>query len=191
MGRITKPCPACKTTTYRREADGICTECERLIWEAKQNREALAKAQAESGMEKLYQEPWFWPHFHRPGRTCMVDPDFDRLNQIFTEMMQAAGRIEVTGERNWDAQRTTWHHAKTFEQAAALVKGRDGIRHAIWLKPEFAKLLAELDHLIRRLVKSCYQVGLKEGQSLLVGLAAGTMSLTKFDEEVESRFKKP
>ena len=121
----------------------------------------------------------------------MVDPDFDRLNQIFAEMMQAAGRIEVTGERNWNPKTVTWHHSKTLGHAIALVKGRDGIRHAIWLKPEFAKLLAEMDHLIRRIVKSCYQVGLKEGQSLLVGLAAGTMSLTKFDEEVESRFKKP
>jgi len=167
MGRITKPCPACKTTDHHRQAvDGICSHCEQeLAWAVRERaRQAvLAPDEITVVTPKVdYAIPSYMP---RLGSSPELH-NRDRLKRAMHAVIQAVSRPAQAwqhGGRRLPQGFTEWAEGRVMPVAVA-------------------DAIDELDQSIRVVIDDVGAGSLQQGQNLLMNLAAGAITMDTFNE---------
>lgn len=177
MARVTKPCPACKTTDHRRDgADEVCSECKRLLAFAKaelKRREGLSKDNAEivRAPERDYAIDGFYSRGVHSDVSDGVKKAMHALIMSVTDPVSSA-----EGFPDWEAKIRVLPSSKT----------RDWLK-CYRIKKSTATAIIELDTAIRKLQKAAETGAYEDGHNLLIGLASGEMSVKEFNEETEKR----
>jgi hypothetical protein len=160
MSRITKPCPGCHTTEHRRSsADSVCWNCEKAIaegrrsWERNSEKDDLLTVGIPFGFYGL-------PYLGDEGRA--VQEAF--FNLLMMLKVQSDGR---GCERVYLLQSEDRHSCETAW---------------VTLKRRHLQILEKLYQSIIDLRKGSEKEGREEGQSLLLQLANGQLSLDDFDK---------
>lgn len=174
-GKTKKPCEGCgETRPYGREIGKVCSDCLRLLEEARQAREAAAGRRAR-GLE-AFPRPWA-PHslgyVHHAGDAgdAFRGAFYQLLLQLLADpappdtwpgYAAARTRIEAVGFRDRDDTSVTW---STHEDGCGLVD------------PAQLEAAGAVYKAARQLAQAAYDKGKDRGSRLLFGLASGQVSL--------------
>lgn len=185
MARTRKPCTACGVVDQGRGADEICAGCQTLIKEAKAARAKLADTDG----RRLFKRPRQWPYMHIHTVGWKDSSDAQKVVHYLGDLMAALSEKDPVAP--WDRKNDGITPADFFGdkrdgEASSTIYCADS---CFWAKPEQMKLITDLDALLRRLFESSYQAGYRDGQGLLVNLAAGKTSLADFEHDVERVMK--
>ncbi len=171
MGRVTKPCPACKGTEYPRSADGICSECERIIRWAKMRQEDDAKKNGEEISVMTKEVHYALPrYFAGHGRVPhAIEEKLSRALHVLIMTMARKG-----GSHNASLQVPEWP------------KGRDGSwewKVPMIMRKDQAEAINALDKAFREFIASLSDESYEEGRNLLLSIAAGKLSMDELNNE--------
>lgn len=173
MARVTKPCPACKTTEYPRAADGICSECERTIAWAKMRREDDAKKNGEEISVVTKEVHYALPrYFVSHGR---VQDNTDQLlsralHALIMTMVRKGGRHDATmrvPEPPKDNMGNSIHDWKMY----------------VVMRKDQAEAVNALDKAMREFTTELADDAYNEGRNLLLSIASGDMSINELNEK--------
>jgi len=160
-----KPCPGCKEVEHYRPANEVCSECARLLKEAAWMEERLNKM-ADDEIVVMYGERYHWNKYIYSRASVSRD-----LMKIFQRLAEAASR--PTTKRSSEVQ--LLGDIDPFAQKYVIIN----------------KLLAETIIDLRREVQVAleleYKQGKKDGTSLLMGLADGSLSAQDFNDRTNRR----
>lgn len=171
MARVTKPCPACKSTEYPRDKDGICSECERIIAWAKMRQADDAKKNGEEisvmTKERHYALPRYnYEHGHIKGDT--EEKVSKALHTLLMTMMRRGG-----------------DHNIDLYVPAAIKKSYSPYewRIPMIIRKDQAEAVNALDDAFREFVAAVSQAGYEEGRNLLLSIAGGKISMDELNNE--------
>ena len=171
MARVTKPCPACKSTDYPRPADGVCQECQRIIAWAKMRQADDAKKNSEEVSVMTKERHYALPRYnYEHGR---IDGD---IEEKVSEALHAL--IMTMARKGGD-------HDSDFYVPAGIKKSYSPYewRIPMIMRKDQAAAVNALDDSFREFVAAVSQAGYEEGRNLLLSIAGGKISMDELNNE--------
>lgn len=173
MARVTKPCPACKGTDYPRAADGICSECQRIIAWAKMRQADDAKKNGEEISVMTKEVHYALPRYftkHGSVSSLVTEKLSKALHTLIMTMARKGGSYQAT------IQVPEWP------------KGSEGSSIYDWKMPvimrkDQAEAVNDLDKAFREFVAAVSEAGYEEGRNLLMSIASGKISMAELNEQ--------
>ena len=166
--------PCCNTApeqTYGRPKGGICQKCRELI-----RTGADALRQREQAQEQTYRwvkQPHWWPQYYgvyrfenEGTRRTLIEAMFYLVNRVIKPVYARSGADKIEPMLTCEGTRSQYDNSVP-------VSADPGTREC----------LNALDQAIREALTEAYAEGKKRGQSTLLQLAAGEMSMKDFDDE--------
>lgn len=177
MSRVKKPCPACKTTDYYREdADSICCKCLRILQHAKEQMERDAKIDKTevfvSTCERSYALP-NWYHLSEQSRPSTTTND--KMQKAFFKLISGQvirdipGNVHVENEDLLCVPPEQKGHRREWQRRVVMSKAT-------------AESINELDTAIREALVEVAEGAYEKGQSLLLGIASGDVSMSDLNK---------
>lgn len=182
-GLTKKPCPGCGNDEYPHKIGSICRDCRQLLKEAKENRLRL---KAMTGKMKIaVGEAYHWNKGYLEGDLSRSYREFGEHYDLRAMLLRImVSLIKELSEKSYDDP-----HAF---KAPIVLKGLGSIyqydgseNQARYIDRKLFGLLRGLDRLIRLALKRSYENGKEYGASLIKRLAAGDITIEKFQKEVE------
>ena len=190
------PCPGCGQGDEH-PSGKVCHECQALMADGQ-----AARDQAELDRKKGEEQPFWWvergyawPAYYGLN---LETQDRERLAEAMFQLAAILTRPAPPGtprESPKLSDRLNYHGEpipESWPQLLACGEGPDGERlawhnHHDWrqlvlARPDVAAALSALDLAIRAAGAAAYQAGKNRGGSVLLGLAAGDLSRSDFDE---------
>jgi hypothetical protein len=161
------PCHGCgRRGDYRgREKDKLCGECQKLLAEAQELKEGLAK----TGETNPYLLPWA-PHAFAYIPHCNFQSASDEFQRHCWNL------LIYLGISDGDAWSSTLRPAVDGSDHG----GRDRV---IRLPPVVREAINGMFQSARKATEEAFENGRRNGQSLMLGLARGEVSMERFNEE--------
>jgi hypothetical protein len=156
-----KPCPGCGETDQR-DADKVCYACQRLMEDGRTFREAAKRKE-----KQIVQIPCFayeLPHIGQVGHTTRR-----QFQQAFFELLVACGKPVPSN-----------CYYNNSEALLPLDYMTSKIGH--FMPPRFRKLFRQLYTSVQAMTKQAYSRGERRGQSFLIGLCDGSVSLNELNK---------
>jgi len=186
-----KPCPGCGGD-HRRDEDRVCRECRRRIEEYPKLLKAASKLKEGlipvavppiDGEQLQYFEgniPATTKHFVKTGRQRSTGDGYIMGDAFATIINYLGETLPIDGIENAHG-RIQWIPSSWQRREHRYLR-HDTVIRAI---PEAAAVAVEqLDQNIRAALTEAYRRGVVRGQSILVGLASGDLSITEMQEKV-------
>jgi hypothetical protein len=165
-----KPCPGCGEP-YWREVDKVCNACATLIAEAQAERARIAAAANNPQFEiasLLSTEPTFY------GQWQGANTEHERLREAFRELIFSVIAEEELRDHYFSPDQCH----KLFKSYAI---GYSSTTY-LAMPPGAAQKLEELKEAIQVYLAVIYQKGVERGQSVILGLAGGDISVNEFNQ---------
>jgi hypothetical protein len=171
MARVTKPCPSCKGTTYPRDVDGVCSECERLIRYAKRKH---AEEQADADMidvetkEVHYAIPYYGTA-HASVPSNVRDPLTKAMHALIMTTSHSGGSQggPLVPEYPKGKEHYGIHEWKTYRR----------------MKRTTAEAVNALDKALRDVLEFVDADAYENGRNLLMQIASGSISMNELNEK--------
>lgn len=167
MPRTTKPCPACKEVVSYRKADDVCLECQKLISEAREQRERLnAKGAGKMDAVAIPKAAHWLQTIYYANRGEY------KLQRAFLALAVAIG------EKN--SAKQDWNEIQPLiekQDSVNVGSGADLFR----FKPGVLKAFRAVYAQVIEDTYFAYRDGKEAGQNLLRGLASGDMTVKEFN----------
>jgi hypothetical protein len=161
MGRTRKPCPGCKKVYSGRVPDDVCFDCKRVL---EIGRERLAEIKAASAAVSVPEQSHWLPYLHNVNDSGLVDEYRKALLTLVRVTASYFGKHVGGGD------------------TGQLFRGSQGSNQLALLTQPQIDALREMVDVVKRAVKAANQSGIEEGQSFIVGLASGTVSINEFNQ---------
>lgn len=172
MARVTKPCPACKSVEFPRHADGICSECERLIKFAKKK---YAEDQADADMIDVETKEVFYalPGYYGLAHASIPSKYHDQLKKAIHGLIMATSH---SGGYQGGLRVPEWP------------KGQEGHGVHDWrldrrMKRTTAEAVNAVDKAIREVLKFVDADAYENGRNLLMQIASGSISMEELNDK--------
>jgi hypothetical protein len=195
MRRVTKPCPACKSSEHPRgAADDICIECHKLIDFAKKRQEE-DKCKPDAGEVEV----WTWEQAH-----AMPHYWVDSVQNVYLRngtddvLLKAMHHLIFTlssecGSKAWEWYTESEEDKAKMEKASRrpVVPGEHNKKHSSrshdWacvrkMQKHHVKAIQDLQIAIMAALNSIAKEAHEKGSSLLLGLASGDTTVKEFNE---------
>jgi hypothetical protein len=176
-GSTWDPCPACKVGDRLRPRDGICSDCRRVLDNAKLRAAEAAEKPSEEQrrlyflQERAYALPYL-PHQGSSDRDALARA-FWALGQLLSEPSEAYSPPE-NEERKLPPDAYLWpfeKHGRPYEW-----------RICRSMLPPHRDALHELFSLVRGALERAYAEGFESGRNLLAQLASGSITMDQFND---------
>lgn len=171
MARVTKPCPACRGTTYPRAVDGICSECQRIIAWAKMRQADDEKKNGEEISVVTKEVHYALPRYHYEHGHIEHDID-DCLSKAMHALIMTMAR------KGGAYNATEW-----VPPEDAYGSRRHELRAYMVMRKDQAEAVNALDKAFRAFVAAVSEAGYEEGRNLLLSIAAGKISMDELNSE--------
>jgi len=171
MARVTKPCPACKSTKYPRDKDGICTECEHIIAWAKMRQADDTKKNGEEVSITTKEMPYAMPRYNYKHGDVNGGIEEKVPKAMHTLIMTMARK---GGDYNNNFYVPAWIKTtyNPYEHKIPMIMRKDQ-----------AEAVNALDDAFREFVAAVSQAGYEEGRNLLLSIAGGKISMDEINNE--------
>jgi hypothetical protein len=187
-----KPCPGCGEPGFE-TSKGICGGCITLLGEARRAR-AAALVNPE---EIVYATPsYIYGYYHRGSGHYETHSQHykDLLRKLMEQLFKVLGKEAPANTKGYYNRNPATGEPfpmlfdNPYRDGARASKERaedttSRTRERLIFRPEVADVIRELDQAIRRLVEASYEDGYIDGQSLLMQLAAGSISIEDFNKK--------
>ena len=180
-GHTHDPWPCCgKDSGYARgrAKNTICPDCRKLIWLGKKTLEQQAAAK-QAVFIWVKEEHW-WPMYYGPYDF----PDHEMGRRLANAMYALATRIvEDTDAWVWNDK---LEYLLTCGESGRSSYTHEG-RKAVSIDPALCEALDELDAAIRESLEGVFKEGQAQGRSIMLQLAAGTLSMEDYNRQTLKR----